>query len=185
VSESSHSAAPNSSAPSCATSSRPVCGTFADGETLNAAKSILVRAGFTLSGLTIVCDPRLLNDDHAVPTTEADERQLRTLGSSLAGAVAALAAAGAVIATEGAALAALAAAAAFGAGAAAGMRALSTYVGIDGVPGIGLAGPVILCVMAEQPGRAEKALELMRASGAQRAWVQAAAHQQLNASVSS
>ena len=60
----------------------------------------------------------------ALPTTDTDMRQARTLGTSMAGTIGAVAAAGVTIATGGAAAVVIAAAAAVGAAAAGGAHAI-------------------------------------------------------------
>jgi hypothetical protein len=65
--------------------------------------------------------------------TPADERQLRTLATSMAGALGALAAAGVTMATGGAAAAAVAAAVLVGGSAASGVHVFKTLRGFDGV----------------------------------------------------
>ena len=90
---------------------------------MEAAIAQLTMAGFDRAALSLPqthvaagqATPELGAD---APLTDTDVRQARTMGTSMAGSIGALAAAGAVIATGGAAAVAAAAAAAIGAGAA-------------------------------------------------------------------
>jgi hypothetical protein len=99
-----------------------VRGTFANSEQLQTAITELMNAGFDRADLSIPVTGGLV-DHHtpemgaANPNTADDAQQARTLFTSLAGSVGAMAAAGVVIATGGAALPAVAAALAGGAGA--------------------------------------------------------------------
>ena len=102
-------------------------------------------------------------------TSEADKRQLRTMGTGMAGYLGAAAAAGATIATGGAAAVAVAAAAAVGVGAAAAASTGVTAVEADDTAELermAAAGQLILAVRARDADMARKATDAMKAAGA-------------------
>ncbi len=105
----------------------------------------------------------------APPTTETDIRQMRTMGTSMAGAIGAFAAAGATIATGGAAGVAIAAAAAVGAGSALAANASGNAAGnvqTEARNEAAAAGQLVLAVHANDPARQAMATRIMRESGA-------------------
>jgi hypothetical protein len=109
-----------------------VQGIFPSDDTLQAAMKRLLGNGFDRAELSLphtspssaTATP---NQGAENPTTEEDQRQIRTLGASTLGVGAAMAAAGVVIATGGVALAAV------GAAAAAGVAAGGAVEGASGV----------------------------------------------------
>ena len=102
-------------------------------------------------------------------TTDTDIRQLRTMGTGMAGYLGAAAAAGITVATGGAAGLALAAAAVVGAGAAAtasvGANAADTS-NSDELDRLAAEGKLILAVRTTGGPQAEHAMEIMKAAGA-------------------
>ena len=102
-------------------------------------------------------------------TSEVDKRQLRTMGTGMAGYLGAAAAAGATIATGGAAGVAIAAAAAVGAGAAAAASVGTTAVedsDTTELDRLAAAGQLVLAVRAADEEQAQKAMEIMKGAGA-------------------
>lgn len=94
---------------------------FSDNAALERAIGHLEQSGFDRADISLpTANPSMASatpeQGAANPTTASDAQQVRTLQTSLAGSVGAMAAAGAVIATGGAALPAVVAAAAVGAG---------------------------------------------------------------------
>jgi hypothetical protein len=113
-------------------------GVFASDAALQEAIGRLTRAGFDRADLSLPDAspaPGLDTPEQGAsnPNTDDDNRQVRTLQTSMAGSVGALAAAGAVIATGGAALPAIAAAAAVGVG-------VGGLVNASGTAGVRMAG---------------------------------------------
>ena len=101
--------------------------------------------------------------------TDVDHRQMRTMQSSMAGAVGAMAAAGVVVATGGAAAVAAAAAAAVGAGA--GLAANAARTATDNVQHEGrehaaAEGRLVLAVRLGNPAKQAEIERIMRSSGA-------------------
>jgi hypothetical protein len=155
---------------------REVDGMFFDREHLQRAVSALLAAGFGHARMTAIlerCDERgnrvPVTDLPSAGFTQADERQLRTLATSMAGALGALAAAGVTIATGGAAIAAVAAAALVGGSAASGVHVLKTLQGFDGVVP---QEDVILSVRVNGPDEEKRVLELFQQHGAEQIWAQ-------------
>ena len=122
------------SAPKTRKPVREVDGIFLDREHLNRALTALHAAGFRKESMTAVLERHEGGRRVAVTElppasfTQADKRQLRTLATSLGGAIGALAAFGVTFATGGAAAAAVAAAALAG-GSAAVVRARREFCG--------------------------------------------------------
>ena len=108
--------------PGLETTIQEVRGVFADDAALQDAIGRLTRVGFDRADLSLpdarpAASETTPEQGASDPDTEDDSRQMRTIHTSMAGSVGALAAAGLVIATGGAALPAVAAAAAAGLGA--------------------------------------------------------------------
>src|SRR5262249_49127946 len=116
---------------------REVDGIFVDREHLNHALTALTRAWFSKESMTAVLERHVGGRRVAVTDlppsgfTQADKRQLRTLATSMSGAIAALAAFGVTFATGGAAVAAVAAAALIGGSTATGVHVFKTSQGFD------------------------------------------------------
>ena len=107
----------------------------------------------------------------ATPMTDVDVRQARTMGTSMAASIGAIAAAGATIATGGAAGAVIAAAAAVGAGSAYAANAVGTAAKEsqeDQRDASAQAGELVLAVHAPTEEKRVNAERIMRASGATR-----------------
>ena len=105
----------------------------------------------------------------ANPLTEDDSRQMRTLGTSMAGTIGAFAAAGATVATGGAAAVVIAAAAAVGAGSALAANAVGTAAKdgqADTRDEAAAAGQLVLAVHAPTPEKRADAERIMREAGA-------------------
>jgi hypothetical protein len=103
------------------------------------------------------------------PMTDADMRQTRTMGTSMAGAIGAFAAAGAVVATGGAAAVAAVAAAAVGAGAALTANAAGNAadaVQTEDRAEAAAAGTLVLSVAAPDAAAQSLAERIMRDAGA-------------------
>ena len=99
-----------------------VQGVFPDDATMQGALSQLTLAGYDRADFSLpeeqeAHEAATPNESAAAPTDDADKRQVRTMGTSMAGYAGAVAAAGATLATGGAAGLAVAAAAAIGVGA--------------------------------------------------------------------
>ena len=152
---------------------REVLGLFHDRECLERAAYSLQSVGFNRAKLSVAYD----RDLDAVPdagsrealTTGNDRGSLRTLGTGLAGAIAALAAAGITVMTGGAAAAAFGAAALAGGGVATGMHALGERR--DSAD----EGNAILIARATTPELEAMALQTLRDAGAGKVWAQDAA----------
>jgi hypothetical protein len=99
--------------------------------------------------------------------TQTDKLQARTLSTSLAGTIAALAAAGVTIASGGAAVAAVAAAALVGGSAATGVHVIKTMAGFDGT-----SEDLILSVRAKQPADERGIADIFDQCDAKQIWVQ-------------
>ena len=119
---------------------REVDGIFFDREQLRDAVIGLAAAGFSYADMTAVLERNVGGGRRVAVTklppagfTSADKRQIRTLATSMSGAVGALAVLGVTIATGGAATAAVAAAALVGGSAATGVYKVKTMMGFDGV----------------------------------------------------
>jgi hypothetical protein len=153
---------------------REVEGIFVDRQLLDHALSALVNAGFHYGDMTAVLERHGDGGRRIAVTnipqdnfTQADKQQARTLSTSLAGAVAALAAAGITIASGGAAVAAVAAAALVGGSAATGVHVIKTMTGFDGA-----SEDVILSVRAKKPADEKRIADIFDQHGAKQIWVQ-------------
>jgi hypothetical protein len=153
---------------------REVDGIFVDRAHLDHALSALVKAGYHHADMTAVLERHIDGGRRIAVTdipqdnfTQTDKQQARTLGTSLAGAVAALAAAGVTIASGGAAVAAVAAAALIGGSAATGIHVIKTMVGFDGA-----SEDVILSVRAKKPADEQRIADVFDQHGAKQIWVQ-------------
>ncbi len=107
----------------------------------------------------------------SAPTGEDDDRSLRTMHTSMAGTVGALAAAGATIATGGAAALALAAAAAVGVGAAAlahGANSAADRLQHEGREASAARGELVLAVRTPDAARQARAEQVLHQAGATR-----------------
>jgi hypothetical protein len=151
---------------------RQVQATFADAEKMQDAVSRLSTSGFDRAEISL---PSAAGADSALAAgskpafTEADARQARTLGASLAGTAAALAAAGVTIASGGAAAPAVAAAVA--AGGAAGGGTFALHGAANGAEQQdrdvrAATGDLVLTVRVRTPALQSKAEAIMRAAGA-------------------
>ena len=153
---------------------REVDGVFVDREGLDHAVSALAAAGFSYADMTVVLE-RHLNGGRRVAVTdlppagftEADKRQVRTLATSMTGAVGALAALGVTIATGGSAAAAVMAATLIGGSAASGVHVFKTLQGFDGE-----GEDVILSVRVKNSRDEERVAEIFRRHGAVQIWAQ-------------
>jgi hypothetical protein len=152
---------------------REVDGIFLDREHLDRALTALQAAGFRKESMTAVLERHeggrrvAVTDLPPASFTQADKRQLRTLATSLGGAIGALAAFGVTIATGGAAAAAVAAAALAGGSAATGVHVFKTMQGFDGV-----AEDIILSVRVDGPADEQRVAEIFEGHGAQQIWAQ-------------
>jgi hypothetical protein len=160
---------------------REVDGIFVARDALDRSVAALAAAGFDHSDMTVVLERRFAGGK-TEPVAEApgdgfsatDQRQLRTLGTSLAGAVAALATVGIVAASGGTALAIVGAAAAVGTKAALGVHIFKTSLGFDG-SGPGPDQPsedIILTVRVPDHEAEQKAATILVDNGAWRVWAQ-------------
>jgi hypothetical protein len=153
-----------------------VDGVFFARDHLNDAVTALSGAGFAYADMTAVLERHVGGGRRVAVTelphagfTEADERQVRTLATSMSGAVGALAALGVTIATGGAAAAAVAAAALVGGSTASGVYVAKTLMGFDGVIP---EEDIILSVRVKGPADEKRALDVLRKHGAVQIWVQ-------------
>ena len=162
------------SGPALNPSVQEVQGVFPSEAAMEAAIAQLTMAGFDRAALSLPqthvaagqATPELGAD---APLTDTDVRQARTMGTSMAGSIGALAAAGAVIATGGAAAVAAAAAAAIGAGAALTANAAGNAadkVQADDRTDRAAAGELVLSVAAPDAAQQERATRIMREAGA-------------------
>lgn len=151
-----------------------VQGVFPDDATMQSALSQLTLAGYDRADFSLpeeqpageVATP---NESAAPATDDADKRQLRTMGTSMAGYAGAVAVAGATLATGGAAGLAVAAAAAVGAGTgvmanAAGQAADNAQV--EARNQRGREGRLILAVRTTTPDQVKQVMDLMQEAGA-------------------
>jgi outer membrane lipoprotein SlyB len=151
---------------------RQVQATFADSDRMQDAVSQLSTSGFDRADISL---PSAAGSSSALTAgskpaaTEADARQTRTLGASLAGTAAALAATGATIASGGGAVPAVAAAAAAG-----GIAGGATFA-VFGASGKAeqqdrearaADGELVLTVRARTPAMQSEAEAILRAAGA-------------------
>lgn len=156
-----------------------VCGEFHGKEPMEEAIMRLTGSVFDRSQISVRVPGREDAGTYSSrenPVQEDDARNLRTLGTSTAGAALGMAAAGVVIATGGAALPAVAAAAAAGGA----TVAAGELAGAAATPGgkteqqhAADAGKgVVVMVSADTPERQRKAEEILQGAGATRVWRQ-------------
>ncbi len=151
-----------------------VRGVFSSDAMLQDAIGRLTRAGFDRADLSLPDArpaPGLATPEQGAsnPNTNDDKQQLRTLQTSLAGSVGALAAAGAVIATGGAALPALAAAAAIGVGTGGLVHAANTAgsdLQSEDRTEAAARGELVLSVRVTDAEKAARAEQELRTAGA-------------------
>jgi hypothetical protein len=151
-------------------SEREVDGVFLDRERLNGAVSALVGAGFGLENMSVVLEQRGTSSTFSA----VDERQLRTLGTSLVAAVGALAAAGLTLMSGGAAAAAIAASALVGGSAATGVHVFKTSKGFNG-SGATPDRPDEDAILSVRVGRTDdehRTVEILQEHGAVKIWAQ-------------
>ncbi len=162
--------------PALATEIHEVQGIFASDAALQDAIGRLREAGFDHAELSLPhanpatqeATPEQGADD---PLGDDDTRQMRTMGTSMAGTVGAFAAAAVTVATGGAALVAAGAAAAAGVGAAAIAHAVGDAqqaVQHDGREQAAARGELVLAVRTTNDDRRRRAEGLMHAAGATR-----------------
>ena len=161
-------AAPRTKAAAPAKPVWEVDGVFVDREPLDHAVSALAAAGFSHANMTAVLEHHLDGGRRVAVTdlppagfTDADKRQLRTLATSMTGALGALAALGVTIATGGSAAAAVMAATLIGDSAASGVHVFMTLQGFDAV-----GEDVILSVRVKNSRDEERVAEIFRHHGA-------------------
>jgi len=168
-----------------------VQGVFPDDATMQDALSQLTLAGYDRADLSLPEDQpagavETPNESAEPPTDDADKRQLRTLGTSMAGYAGAVAVAGATLATGGAAGLAVAAAAAMGAGTAAAANTAGQAADAAQVEERnrrGREGRLILAVRTTSPAQVNQVMELMQKAGAAKTTPVERADQALTAGV--
>lgn len=151
-----------------------VQGVFPDDATMQDALSQLTLAGYDRADFSLpeeqpAGEPATPNESADPATDDADKRQLRTLGTSMAGYAGAVAVAGATLATGGAAGIAVAAAAAVGAGTAAAANTAGQAVDAAQVEERnrrGREGRLILAVRTTTPEQVSQVIDLMQKTGA-------------------
>lgn len=168
-----------------------VQGTFPDDATMQGALSQLTLAGYDRADFSLpeeqaAHEAVTPNESAAPPTDDADKRQLRTMGTSMAGYAGAVAVAGATLATGGAAGLAVAAAAAVGAGTgvmanAAGQAADKAQVEVRNQRG--REGRLILAVRTTTSDQVSQVTGLMQQAGASKTEPVTRADQALTAGV--
>ncbi len=149
-------------------------GTFASDAAMQDAIAKLTLAGFDRADFSLPTSHQPANmntpsEGAENPTTDTDMRQMRTMGTSMAGTAGAFAAAGAVVATGGLAAVAIAAAAAVGAGAALTANAAGNAADESQAETRNEAaarGELVLAVNANTPSRLEAAERILREGGA-------------------
>lgn len=152
---------------------RQVRATFADPDRMQDAVSRLSTSGFDRADMSLPSAAGAsgaLAAESKPASTEADARQARTLGASLAGSAAALAAAGVTIATGGAAAPAVAAA--LGAGGLAGGATFAAHGAADKFEqedreARAAVGELVLTVRARTLAKQSEAEAILRAAGAE------------------
>jgi hypothetical protein len=155
-----------------ATEPRQVRATFADADKMQDGVDRLSTSGFDRAEISLPSAAGAPSDLAAASkpaSTEADARQVRTLGASLASTAAALAAAGVTVASGGAAVPAVAAAAA--AGGMAGGATLAVHGAADKGEqqdrnAKAEAGDLVLTVRTATAVRQSQAEAILRAAGA-------------------
>lgn len=154
-----------------------VQGVFPDDATMQDALSQLTLAGYDRADFSLPEDQPANavvtpNESAAPPTDDADKRQLRTMGSSMAGYAGAVAVAGATLATGGAAGLAVAAAAVVGIGSGAAANATGRAADaaqVDERNQRGREGTLILAVRTTTPDQVNQVKTLMQQAGASKA----------------
>jgi len=177
--------------PALASTIHEVQGVFADDSTMQDALSELTLAGYDRADFSLpedqpAGDVVTPNESAEAATDDADKRQLRTMGTSMAGYAGAVAVAGATLATGGAAGVAIAAAIAVGAGTAATANAAGQAADnaqIEGRNQRGRDGKLVLAVRTSTPDQANQVMVLMRQAGAVRVDPVARADQALTAGI--
>ena len=179
--------------PALSESVQEIQATFPNDATMQDALGQLGLAGYDRSDFSLPedqTDPTLQtpSEDAGNPTDDTDKRQLRTMGSDIAGATAAFALAGATIATGGAAGVAALGAAAVGAGAMA--AATTSGVAADQADVAkrdqrGAEGRLVLAVRTRDENQARQVMEIVRAAGATDARPVTRSSEALTAGVSS
>ncbi len=167
-------AAPFKKGPVIGETVQEVQGIFPSDAALQNAIARLTQSGFDRADLSLpTAQPasQLATPEQgaSLPTTDTDVRQIRTMATSMAGTVGAIAAAGAVIATGGLAAVAVGAAVAAGGGAALLANAAgnaASNVQHDGRQDSAARGELVLSVRATDASRQASAAEILRASGA-------------------
>ena len=167
--------------------------TFPDDATMQVALGQLGLAGYDRSDFSLPddqVDPAQQTPSEGAenPTDDTDKRQLRTMGSGMAGAAAAFALAGATIATGGAAAIAAVGATAIGAGTMA--AATSSGVAVDRADvarrdKLGAEGRLVLAVRTRDDDQVKQVTEIVRAAGATGAQSVSGSEEALTAGVSS
>ena len=167
--------------------------TFPDDATMQVALGQLGLAGYDRSDFSLPddqADPSRQTPSEGAenPTDNTDKRQLRTMGSGMAGAAAAFALAGATIATGGAAAIAAVGATAVGAGAMA--AATSSGIAVDRADSAkrdrrGAAGTLVLAIRTRDENQVKQVMEIVRAAGATDARPISGPEEALTAGVSS
>jgi hypothetical protein len=151
-----------------------VQGVFPSNAALQDAVGKLRMLGFDHADLSLPTTQPLAsastpNQGAAEPLGEDDTRSMRTMGTSMAGTIGALAAAGATVATGGAAGVVIAAAAAVGAGSALAANAVGTAAKHDQEETrdeAAASGQLVLAVHASTKEKQVEAERIMRESGA-------------------
>ena len=151
-----------------------VQGVFPSNAALQDAMGKLRLVGFDHADLSLPTTQPLAseatpNQGAAEPLGEDDTRSMRTMGTSMAGTIGALAAAGATVATGGAAGVVIAAAAAVGAGSALAANAVGTAAKHDQEESrdeAAATGQLVLAVHAPTTEKQVEAERIMRESGA-------------------
>ena len=170
-----------------------VQGVFPDDATMQDALSQLTLAGYDRADFSLpeeqaANEPPTPNESAEPATDDADKRQLRTMGSSMAGYAGAVAAAGATLATGGAAGLAIAAAVAVGAGTGVAANAAgqaADAVQVEGRNQRGREGRLILAVRTTTPDQVKQVTGLMQQAGATKTEPVTRADQALTAGVTS
>jgi hypothetical protein len=170
-----------------------VQGVFPDDATMQDALSQLTLAGYDRADFSLpeeqpAGELATPNESADPATDDADKRQLRTLGTSMAGYAGAVAVAGATLATGGAAGIAVAAAAAVGAGTAAAANTAGQAADAAQVEERnrrGREGRLILAVRTTTPEQVSQVIDLMQKTGATKTNSVERADQALTAGVTS
>jgi hypothetical protein len=155
---------------------REVQAIFASDEALQEGISKLTLAGFDRAEISLpAAQPAAVDatpeQGAENPNTREDDAQMRTMHTSMAGSVGAMAAAGVTIATGGAAAVAVAAAAAIGAGAAGIAHSMSRAADSaqhDEREAKAARGELVLSVLAKDADRQQAAIEALTHAGALR-----------------